>query len=198
MLPLDLFRIPAVSIALAAGFAFMVGYYGLPFVISLLLQQDRRFSPLATGVVFLPMMVAGAALTPFSARAAERWGRRAMLAFGLALMAVDLIVVGLAAPTVPAWLLALLMVPLGVGGPMVSPPATAVLLDAVPEHEVGTASGVFNTSRQLGGALAVAVFGGLLAGPGSFVDGARISLLLGAAVLAAAAAATSLRLARHH
>ena len=197
MLPLDLFRIPAVSIALAAGFAFMVGYYGLPFVISLLLQQDRRFSPLATGVVFLPMMVAGAALTPFSARAAERWGRRAMLAFGLALMAVDLIVVGLAAPTVPAWLLALLMVPLGVGGPMVSPPATAVLLDAVPEHGVGTASGVFNTSRQLGGALAVAVFGGLLAGPGSFVDGARISLLLGAAVLAAAAA-TSLRLARHH
>ena len=82
-------------------------------------------------------------------------------------------------------------------GAMVSPPAAAVLLDAVPEHGVGTASGVFNPSRQLGGALAVAVFGGLLAGPGSFVDGARISLLLGAAVLAAAAA-TSLRLARHH
>ena len=79
-------------------------------------------------------------------------------------------------------------------GAMVSPPATAVLLDAVPEHGVGTASGVFNTSRQLGGALAVAVFGGLLAGRGSFVDGVRISLLLGAAVLAAAAA-TSLRLA---
>jgi EmrB/QacA subfamily drug resistance transporter len=196
MVPLELFRNRPVSISLAAGFAFMVGYYGLPFVVSLLLQQERGFTPLATGLVFLPMMVAGAALTPFSARAAERWGRRAMLASGLALMAVDLVVVGLAAPTAPAWLLGLLMVPLGVGGPLVSPTATAVLLDAVPGRSVGTASGVFNTSRQLGGALAIAVFGGLLAVPGSFVAGARISLVLGALVLAAAAM-TSLRLARH-
>ena len=54
-------------------------------------------------------------------------------------------------------------------------------------------SGVFNTSRQVGGALAIAVFGALLAGPGSFLHGVRVGLLI-AAVVALAAAAASLLL----
>jgi sugar phosphate permease len=52
------------------------------------------------------------------------------------------------------------------------------------------ASGVFNTSRQVGGALAVAVFGALLANRASFLPGVRASLLI-AAVVALAAAAVS-------
>ena len=62
---------------MAVGFAFVVGYYGLPFVMSLYLQQLRGLSPFQTGCVFLPMMVTGVVLTPFSARAAERLGARA-------------------------------------------------------------------------------------------------------------------------
>jgi sugar phosphate permease len=54
------------------------------------------------------------------------------------------------------------------------------------------ASGVFNTSRQVGGALAVAVFGALLAHRASFLPGLRASLLIAAAVAVAAAAACSL------
>lgn len=57
------------------------------------------------------------------------------------------------------------MVLVGLAGPLVAPPITAVLLDSVPPTLTGTASGVFNTSRQVGGALAVAVFGALLASP---------------------------------
>src|SRR5262249_18750604 len=41
MLPLDLFRSRTVSITVAVGFAFVVGYYGVPFVMSLYLQQVR-------------------------------------------------------------------------------------------------------------------------------------------------------------
>jgi sugar phosphate permease len=73
------------------------------------------------------------------------------------------------------------------------PPLTAVLLNDVPGHRAGTASGVFNTSRQLGGALAIAVFGALLAQPDTFLHGLRTSLLI-AAVVALAAAASSLLL----
>ena len=51
------------------GFAFMVGYYGLPFVFSLYFQQLRGLSALATGALFLPMMLIGAALTPLWQRA---------------------------------------------------------------------------------------------------------------------------------
>jgi sugar phosphate permease len=58
------------------------------------------------------------------------------------------------------------------------------LLDVVAHERTGTASGVFNTSRQVGGALAVAVFGGLLSRPEIFMRGVHTSLLLAAAVLA--------------
>jgi hypothetical protein len=66
--------------------------------------------------------------------------------------------------------------------PLVMPPMTGVLLNAVPAHWAGIAGGVFNTSRQIGGALAVAVFGALLAGRAGFLPGLRTSLLLAAAV----------------
>jgi MFS transporter, DHA2 family, methylenomycin A resistance protein len=71
MAPLDLFRSRTVAVPVAVGFAFIVSAYGLPFVMSLYLQQLRGLSPLGTGAVFLPMMLTGAALTPFSARIAE-------------------------------------------------------------------------------------------------------------------------------
>ena len=69
---------------------------------------------------------------------------------------------------------------------------TAVLLNSVPSHRAGVASGVFNTSRQVGGALAVAVFGALLVQPASFLAGLRVSLLLAAGVALTAAAASRL------
>jgi hypothetical protein len=74
----------------------------------------------------------------------------------------------------------------GVGGGKRA--ATGVLLNSVPSHRAGTASGVFNTSRQAGGALAVAVFGTLLAHQGTFTHGRRLSLLIAAAAALAAAA----------
>ncbi|WP_417216872.1 hypothetical protein [Alcanivorax sp.] len=65
---------------------------------------------------------------------------------------------------------------------LIAPPITAVLLSSVPTPLTGTASGVFNTSRQVGGALAVAVFGALLAQSSNFMVGLRFSLVLAAGV----------------
>jgi MFS transporter, DHA2 family, methylenomycin A resistance protein len=193
MVPLDLFRSRTVTVAVAVGFAFIVGYYGLPFVMSLYLQQLRGLSAFTTGVAFLPMMLVGAVLTPFSARIAERLGARALITAGLVVMTAGLAILGVVASSAPVWALAALMVLVGLAGPLVMPPMTAVLLNSVPAHRAGTASGVFNTSRQIGGALAVAVFGALLATPAGFLHGMRTSLLLAAVVALAAAASVLLR-----
>ncbi|MFP5345767.1 MAG: MFS transporter [Actinomycetes bacterium] len=193
MVPLALFRSRVVTVAVAVGFAFIVGFYGLPFVMSLYLQQMRGLSSFGTGVVFLPMMLVGLVLTPFSARLAERLGTRPLVTGGLACMTVGLAALAFVPSSTPVGVLAGLMVLVGLGGPLVMPPLTAVLLDAVPGHRAGVVSAVFNTSRQLGGALAVAVFGALLAGPAGLLPGLRTSMLIAAAV-AVAAAATALLL----
>jgi len=191
MMPLDLFRSRTVVIANVTGFAFVVGYYGLPFLMSLYLQQVRGLSPLAAGAAFLPMMLTGAALTPVSARLAEKLGARLLIMTGLVLMTAGLAAIAAVVPAAPVRVLALLMIATGLGGPLVMPPMTAVLLNSVPGERAGTASGIFNTSRQAGGALAVAVFGALLASPAGFLTGLRASLLIAAAIALAAAAAAS-------
>lgn len=193
MMPLDLFRSRTVGIAVVTGFAFMVGYYGLPFVMSLYFQQLRGLSALCAGVAFLPMMLTGAVLTPFTARLAERFGARVLVTTGLLAMAAGLVATGLLAAPLPAAALAALMVLTGLAGPLVMPPVMGLLLQAVPGRRAGVASGVFNTSRQVGGALAVAVFGALLASRADFMHGLRVSLIIAAAV-ALAAAAVSLRI----
>ncbi|HYX95991.1 MAG TPA: MFS transporter, partial [Geodermatophilus sp.] len=136
----------------------------------------------------LPMMLIGLALTPFSARLAERFGARTLVVTGLTAMTAGMAVLAAVPAAAPVWLLALLMVLVGLAGPLVMPPVTALLLNAVPGHRAGTASGVFNTSRQLGGALAVAAFGALLTTPAGFLPGLRTSLLIAAAVALTAAA----------
>ena len=85
------------------------------------------------------------------------------------------------------------MVPVGVGGSFTVPPLTSLLLDAVPAPRAGTASGVLNTARQVGGSMGVAASGAVIAHMADFMPGLRFSL--GAlAVLVAATAALSLLL----
>jgi EmrB/QacA subfamily drug resistance transporter len=190
MIPRALARNRTMGVTAASGFAFMVGYFGLPFVMSLSLQQAHGLSALETGLAFLPMMLAGLAMTPFSARLLERFGARRLLGTGLVALAAGLTLVGTLSAVLPVWATSGLMLLVGLSGPLIMPPSTASLLGGVPAGLAGTASGVFNTSRQVGGALSVAVFGGLLAGPAGLQSGVLASLLLAAGVALLAALAS--------
>ncbi|MFC9457099.1 MFS transporter [Streptomyces sp. NPDC056983] len=190
MVPLTLFRSRMVVVATGIGFAFMVGFYGLPFVFSLDFQQQHGLSALGAGIAFLPMMLLSAFLTPFSARITERTGPKVPVIAGLVLMAAGSIALALVPASAPVWATALLLIPIGLAGPLVMPPTTALLLEHIPAEQTGTASGVFNTSRQIGGALAVAVFGALISGTSGFQHGLRVSLALAAAIALLAALAT--------
>ena len=93
----------------------------------------------------------------------------------------------------PVLVLALLTIPVGFGSALAIPTITALLVGSVPADRAGTASGVLNTCRQLGGALAVAVFGALVAHRESFAGGMQLSLLI-AAILLLVTTAASLQL----
>jgi DHA2 family methylenomycin A resistance protein-like MFS transporter len=88
---------------------------------------------------------------------------------------------------------AALIIPVGAGLAFALPALTNIMLNAVAPEQAGMAAGLFNSSRQAGGALAVAVFGALVSHRVSFGSGMRTSLLIAAAlVLATTAAALAL------
>jgi EmrB/QacA subfamily drug resistance transporter len=193
MTPPALVHTRVVAASLAVGFAFMFGYFGVPFIASLYLQEVRHLTALNTGLLFLPMLVSGLLLSPFAARIFERCGRRPMIVTGLLVLAAGLLLLAVLPMSAPLWLFSATMILVGVSGPLISPPVAAVLLDHVPLHQAGTASGLFNTARQAGGALGVAVFGGLLSNRDTFAVGMTASLLIAAAVgVTAAVIATRL------
>jgi DHA2 family methylenomycin A resistance protein-like MFS transporter len=196
MLRLDLFRHRPVAISLSVGFIGMVGFYGVVFAQSLYFQQLRGATALQTGLLFLPMTALVALLNPTAAKVAARFGPRVPIVGGQALMALGLLGLALVPADLPVWLVSALMVPVGVGGSFTVPPLTSVLMDAVPGHRAGTASGVLNTFRQMGGSLGVAAIGAVIAAHTSFMPGLRISLIA-IAVLVAAATALSLTLRPH-
>lgn len=187
MMPLGLFRARGVRLALPVGFAFMIGNYGNVFVVSLFLQQQLRLSPLRAGLVFLPAAFFAIAGNLASGPVTNRYGARLPVVSGLVAMAVGLAAMLIIAPLGQPLAIAACLVPVGAGGALAMPSVTGVVLDGVPARQAGTASAVFNTFRQVGGAVAIAVFGALIADPGRVVFGLRLSLGIAAALLLLAA-----------
>ncbi|GHF55057.1 MFS transporter [Streptomyces mashuensis] len=189
MVPLGLLRRRQVTVPLAAGFALNAGFYGVVFLIGLYLQQLRGLSGTAAGLVFVPLAAVTTAMNLISPRLAERFGRRAVIAAGMTLMALAMGVLLALTGTTPVWAVVLLLAPTGVGGALAVPALTALLMEAVPEHRAGTASGLLNALRQTGGALSVALFGMLLQDGGEdfSLSGMRWGLVVVGAVLAVTA-----------
>ncbi len=187
MVPLDLFRARGVRLALPVGFAFMVGNYGNVFVVSLFLQQELGLSPLRAGLVFLPAAFFAIVANLASGPITNRHGARLPVVAGLTAMAIGLTALLLVTPLGHPTLIAACLVPIGAGGALAMPSVTGVVLEGVPAQQAGTASAVFNTFRQVGGAVAIAVFGALIADPDQVVFGLRLSLGIAAALLVLAA-----------
>ena len=183
MMPLHLFRARGLRMALPIGFVFMVGNYVNVFVVSLYLQQELGLSPLRAGLVFVPSAVFAIAGNLSSGPITNHFGPRVPVALGLLLMATGMIAVIATAPLRSPIATALSIIPIGAGGSTAMPPVTGLVLAGVESHFASTASAVFNTFRQVGGAVAIAVFGALIATPDGFITGMRISLAICASML---------------
>ncbi|WP_076858633.1 MFS transporter [Bradyrhizobium mercantei] len=183
MLPLSLFSTPAVGAASLVGLLTNFAYYGLMFVLSLFFQATKGYSPLVTGLAFLPMTalvtIANLAAGAFTAR----FGPRLPMALGQALAAFGYFALagtdaGTSYVTIVGPLLAA-----GIGVAMTVPSMTVAVLTSVEKQRAGIASGVLNAARQTGGVIGVGVFGSLVAEPHGFLGGMHLALLLAGVAL---------------
>jgi DHA2 family methylenomycin A resistance protein-like MFS transporter len=192
MLPLPLLRRPVLSGGSVVGLLINLGFYGQLFAYSLYLQQVRGDSPFIAGLSLLPEAAAVPVASVLSGRLTGRRGPRTTMITGLTLGAAGLLGLIVTARGTPYWILVLPMVAAGSGMALTMPAATTAVMDAAPGSRPGTAAGLINTARQVGGALGVAVAGSLVSGAMRFVPGLRVALavcggafLLGAMVTAA-------------
>ncbi|MBM7086161.1 MFS transporter [Micromonospora sp. WMMD734] len=161
-LDVRLFRVPRFAAPVAiVGLVFFAAM-GVMFFSSFYMQLVRGYSPLETGLLFLPFAGAQLVFAPRSAAMVRRYGGRAVATVGLVLTAVALAAFAFIDASTPIWVVLVAFFLQGVGMANIMPPATESIMSALPREKAGVGSAVSNTVRQVAGALGVAVLGSVL------------------------------------
>jgi len=158
-----LFRDPRLSSAVGALGLVFFGMIGALFFLSFYLQSVRGYSPLSAGLLTLPFAAGQMLLAPRSARLVRRYGTKAVAATGLITVALALAGYLLLGVSTPIWVLGVIFFVQGAGMGSVMPPATEAVMSVVPRERAGSGSALTNTTRQVAGALGVAVLGSIIA-----------------------------------
>ncbi len=194
LVDLAVLRGRASATANGVGFAAQFVSTALTVLVAIYLQDGLGESPLATGALLLPMTLPLLIGAPLAGRLVPRFGTRALVAVGMGLVAVGTIAVGLAAlgsgypPLIPG------LVAFGAGFAVVLTVLTSAVMGAAGSHDRGMVSGVYNTARNVGASLGVAVTSSLLATlqrHHPLDDAFAVTMVVTGLVAAAAAAAAA-------
>jgi EmrB/QacA subfamily drug resistance transporter len=159
LVPLRIFRSRNVATANTIQVLSVAGMFGMFFLGALYLRRVLGYDPLQIGLAFLPVTVTMGLLSiRYSERLLTRFGAHGTLAPGLILITVALVLFaqvpvhgGYVAHVLPSMLL------LGIGAGVCFPALMNVAMSGAEPHEAGLASGLVNTTAQVGGALGLAV-----------------------------------------
>lgn len=183
MLPLGLFRIRPFAFANATGFLMFGSIFAAAFLMSQWFQFSLGYSPLATGLRFLPWTATPIVIAPLAGALSDRIGKRPLMAIGLLLQGGGLAWIADHATTTTGYVdLVLPLVVAGIGISMAIPTTTTAAIGAVEPRDIGKASGVQNTLTRFGSVFAVAIAtavltsNGHLGSPIGFTDGFRPAL----------------------
>jgi EmrB/QacA subfamily drug resistance transporter len=158
-----LFRSAPFSGAIALAVTAFGAYNGFLLLATLYLQDVRGLTALVAGLSFLPVAVAMTLLPPVSAWLINRFGPRpAVVLSGLGLFTGPLVLMALELDDSLVVLFAGFVL-VGVGLGTVNAPILVATVAGMPKAQAGVAAAIASTARQIGGALGVAVVGGILA-----------------------------------
>ena len=163
LLPRSLFRAPDVALMVVTAGGVDFAIQGIMVSFSLCFQRALGMTAFQAGLTFAPLAVAGGIAAPIAGRLVDRHGGRLVVGCGLLVFAMGAHISALVAQAygstatfVPS------MVITGIGLSAVLSPVTATIMRSVGQERAGTASGVLNTSRQIGALLGTAALGAIL------------------------------------
>ncbi|MBU3702551.1 MAG: MFS transporter, partial [Acidimicrobiia bacterium] len=181
MLDISFFRKPRFTAAAMAITLVFFAMFGSLFLQTQYFQFVLGYSALETGVRMIPFAAAMMIVAPMSASISARLGSKVTVALGLGLVTIGLLSLTQLQVDTPYvnifWRLMLMSAGMG----LTMAPATESVMGSLPLHKAGVGSAVNDTTRQIGGALGVAVIGSVLATTygdrvGSFLSGLGLPL----------------------
>jgi EmrB/QacA subfamily drug resistance transporter len=163
MLDLNFFRNPRFS---AASMTITINYFvmfGSTFLIVQYFQFILGYSPLKAGVMTAPVAVGLMVMSPQSHKLVARWGTTRVVIVGLVVCAGVMVCYGIESIISSDIGGIVVRAIFGAGLALTATPATESIMGALPRDRAGVGSAVNDTTRQIGGALGVAVIGSLFA-----------------------------------
>ena len=165
IMPPRLFREPTFAVVTVALFLTGCAFFAAIVFMPVFLQLATGASATESGMLLLPMLLSGTCATALSGRAISRTGRyKAFPVAGLALMATGLYLMSTLDASASYALTSLYMVVFGVGFGCVTQVLVLAVQNGVERRDIGIATGSTNLFRALGGSVAVALYGSILAG----------------------------------
>src|SRR4051794_2589409 len=174
MLDLTFFRDPRFTVASGAIMLTFFALFGTIFLLTQYLQSVLGYSTVKAGAVLVPQAAVMMVLAPQSANLVRRFGNKRVVATGLTVVGLSLLLFTQFEPDSSTLLVIVITMLLGVGMANVMAPATDSIMGSLPRAKAGVASAMNDTTRQMGGALGVAILGSIL----SSRYGTRITELL--------------------
>lgn len=137
--------------------------FGAIYFVAQQFQFVFGYTPLETGVRLLPLAASVSIGAALSSRVAPRFGDRVAVSGGMIAAAAGVLALAMSDPTTGygPFLTMLLLLGLGIG--LATPPATDLIMGGFPESELGAAGGLNDTAVEFGGSLGIAVLGSVLA-----------------------------------
>ena len=190
LLPLAFFRQRDFTGSMVGMFFIMFALMGVMFYLPQFFQLAQGVSATTSGLRMMPLALAMMIGAPIAAKILPRVGPRLMLFWAPAVHGGGaLLMLSFIGVDTPYWMIAPVLVFLGLGGAMHMPATTDTAMAAVPVDLAGKASAVNNAGRQLGGTLAIAILGSFAAAvyasgtrdglAGLPIDGATVDTMAG-------------------
>jgi len=156
------FHIPRFSLgSLTISVAFL-NMFGMFFLLTLYLQFVLDFSPLGAAVRLLPFSVIMIAIAPRSPVFVGRFGARKVVATGFLVQSIGFAIAAFLGVDSSYWLILAAVGPMAAGMALLMPPTTNAIVTSLPQDKAGVASAVNDTTREVGGAIGIALLGTLV------------------------------------
>lgn len=163
MLDVRLFRNRSFAIGSSTITLQFMAMFGLYYALAQYLQLSQGYTALATAFIALPIGVFAMIGAPLSAGNVGRFGPRLVVGTGLLVSATGLFLVAItASPTTPVIVIVVGFALVGLGNGQTTAPSTTLIMTSVPRAKSGVGSAVNDVSREMGGALGIAVLGSVM------------------------------------